>query len=126
MKEGRVIRDRQIKAIKTLLKETHINFTNVEDFYRELTDAVVKIVNVRKYKKVWGSSYVYEVDVLVDMRVVDSWLYTNSYCTSHKVRCNRYYRGKIAKIIENEFKYFGFDMNRDELNVTKITYKEIV
>ena len=126
MKEGRVIRDRQIKAIKTLLKETNFNFTNVEDFYRELTDAVVKIVNVRKYKKVWGSSYIYEVDVLVDMRVVNSWIYTNSYCTNHKVRCNRYYRGKIAKIIENELKYFGVDTYYDDVNVTKITYKEIV
>ena len=127
MKEGKAIRDIQIKAIKTIFKDTCFDMKPMaESGYEELTDAVVKMVNIRKYRKAWNGSFIFEVDVVVDMKMVGCWLYSNSYCEKYKVRCNGYYRRKITRILEHEFKYFGFDMYRDDLVVKKITYKEIV
>lgn len=127
MKEGKVIRDTQIKAIKTVFKDTQFGMKSMaETGYDELTDAVLKIVNVRKYKKAWNENFIFEVDVVVDMRINEYWLYSNRYCEKYKVRCNGYYRRKISRILEHEFKYFGFDLHRDDLVVKKITYKQIV
>ena len=127
MKEGKVIRDTQIKAIKTIFKDTCFDMKPMaESGYEELTDAVVKMVNIRKYRKAWNGSFIFEVDVVVDMKMVGCWLYSNSYCEKYKVRCNGYYRRKFSKILEHEFKYFGFDIDRDDLVIKKITYKEIV
>ena len=127
MKEGGAIRDTQIKAIKTVFKDTQFDMKPMaETGYDELTDAVLKIVNVRKYKKDWNENFIFEVDVVVDMRIYEYWIYSNRYCEKYKVRCNGYYRRKISRILEHEFKYFGFDLHRDDLNIKKITYKEIV
>jgi hypothetical protein len=127
MKEGKAIRDTQVKAIKMVLKESNFELKQVDNVaYSELDKAVVKIVNVRKYKNSWGSSFLYEVDVVVDMRMDGSYFYSNRYCERFKVRCNRYYRYKIEKIIANEIKYFGVDTHYDNVNIKKITYKEIV
>ena len=127
MKEGKAIRDTQVKAIKMVLKESNFELKQVDNAaYSELDKAVVKIVNVRKYKNGWGSGFLYEVDVVVDMRVYGSYFYSNRYCERFKVRCNGYYRYKIEKIIANEIKYFGVDTHYDNVNIKKITYKEIV
>jgi hypothetical protein len=127
MKEGKAIRDTQVKAIKMTLKESNFELKQVDNAaYSELDKAVVKIVNVRKYKNSWGSSFLYEVDVVVDMRMDGSYFYSNRYCERFKVRCNGYYRYKIEKIIANEIKYFGVDTHYDNVNIKKITYKEIV
>jgi hypothetical protein len=127
MKEGKAIRDTQVKAIKMVLKESNFELKQVDNSaYSELDKAVVKIVNVRKYKNSWGSSFLYEVDVVVDMRSDSSYFYSNRYCERFKVRCNGYYRYKIEKIIANEIKYFGVDTHYDNVNIKKITYKEIV
>ena len=127
MKEGKAIRDTQVKAIKMVLKESNFELKQVDNAaYSELDKEVVKIVNVRKYKNSWGSSFLYEVDVVVDMRVYGSYFYSNRYCERFKVRCNGYYRYKIEKIIANEIKYFGVDTHYDNVNIKKITYKEIV
>ena len=127
MKEGKAIRDTQVKAIKMVLKESNFELKQVDNAaYSELDKAVVKIVNVRKYKNSWGSSFLYEVDVVVDMRVYGSYFYSNRYCERFKVRCNGYYRYKIEKIIANEIKYFGVDTHYDNINIKKITYKQIV
>ena len=127
MKEGKAIRDRQVKAIKTVLKESNFELKQVDNAaYSELDKAVVKIVNVRKYKNSWGSSFLYEVDVVVDMRMDGSYFYSNRYCERFKVRCNGYYRYKIEKIIANEIKYFGVDTHYDNVSIKKITYKQIV
>ncbi len=127
MKEGKAIRDTQVKAIKTVLKESNFELKQVDNaVYSELDKAVVKIVNVRKYKNDWGSSFLYEVDVVVDMRIDGSYVYSNRYCERFKVRCNGYYRYKIQKSIANEIKYFGVDTHYDNVRVKKITYKEIV
>ena len=101
MKEGKAIRDTQVKAIKTVLKESNFELIQTNNSaYSELDKAVVKIVNVRKYKNDWGSGFLYEFD--------------------------GYYRNKIGKIIANEIKYFGVDTRYDNVNIKKITYKEIV
>jgi hypothetical protein len=127
MKEGKAIRDTQVKAIKAVLKESNFELKQTNDVaYSELDKAVVKIVNVRKYKNDWGSSFLYEVDVVVDMRSDGSYFYSNRYCERFKVRCNGYYRYKIGKIIANEIKYFGVDTHYDNVYIKKINYKEIV
>ena len=128
MKEGKAIRDTQVKAIKAVLKESNFELKQTNDAaYSELDKAVVKIVNVRKYKNIWGSSFLYEFDVVVDMRSDSGYyIYTNRYCEKYKVRCNGYYRNKIKKIIANEIKYFGVDTHYDDVYIKKITYKEIV
>jgi hypothetical protein len=127
MKEGKAIRDTQVKAIKMVLKESNFELKQVDNSaYSELDKAVVKIVNVRKYKNSWGSGFLYEVDVVVDMRSDSSYFYSNRYCERFKVRCNGYYRYKIEKVIANEIKYFGVDTHYDNVCVKKITYKEIV
>jgi hypothetical protein len=110
------------------LKESNFELKQTNDAaYSELDKAVVKIVNVRKYKNIWGSSFLYEFDVVVDMRSDSGYyIYTNRYCEKYKVRCNGYYRNKIKKIIANEIKYFGVDTHYDDVNIKKITYKEIV
>ena len=128
MKEGKAIRDTQVKVIKEVLKESNFELKQTNNAaYSELDNAVVKIVNVRKYKKSWGSSFLYEVDVVVDMRSdFRYYIYTNRYCEKYKVRCNGYYRNKIEKVIANEIKYFGVNTHYDDLTVKKINYKEIV
>ena len=128
MKEGKAIRDTQVKAIKTVLKESNFELIQTNNSaYSELDKAVVKIVNVRKYKNDWGSSFLYEFDVVVDMRSDrGDYIYSNRYCERFKVRCNGYYRYKIGKIIANEIKYFGVDTHYDNVCIKKINYKEIV
>ena len=128
MKEGRAIRDTQVKAIKTVLKESNFELIQTNNTaYSELDKAVVKIVNVRKYKNDWDSGFLYEFDVVVDMRSDRGYyIYSNRYCERFKVRCNGYYRNKIVKIIANEIKYFGVDTHYDNVYIKKINYKEIV
>ena len=110
------------------MKESNFELTQTNNAaYSELDKAVVKIVNVRKYKNIWGSSFLYEFDVVVDMRSDSTYyIYSNQYCEKYKVRCNGYYRNKIGKIIANEIKYFGVDTHYDDVYIKKITYKEIV
>ena len=121
MKEGKAIRDTQVKAIKAVLKESNFELKQTNNAaYSELDNAVVKIVNVRKYKNDWGSSFLYEFDVVVDMRSDSGYyIYTNRYCEKYKVRCNGYYRNKIKKIIANEIKYFGVDTHYDNVYIKK-------
>ena len=129
MKKGKAIRDTQVKAIKTFLKESNFELKQTNNpTYSELDGSVAKIVNLRKYKKnIWSEHFIYEIDVVVDMRIVnDYYMYSNAYCERNKRKCNSYYRNKISKAIENEIKYFGFDTFYDVLNVIKKTYKKIV
>ena len=127
MKVGKVIRDTQIKAIKTHLKDTTIGFDGFDYGWEELKNAVIKIVNVRKYKRdYWSSNFTFEFDVVVDMRYSEGYYYSNGYCERFKKRCNGDYRSRIAKMIMNEIKYFGSDPQRDGVDIKKITYKEIV
>ena len=127
MKVGKVIRDTQINAIKTHLKDTTIGFGGFDYGWEELKNAVIKIVNVRKYKRnYWSSNFTFEFDVVVDMRYSEGYCYSNKYCERFKKRSNGYYRSRIAKVLMNEIKYFGSDTQRDEIDIKKITYKEIV
>jgi hypothetical protein len=127
MKEGRAINDTHTKVIKKLLKDQNLKMMGANGSYRELENAVVNVSSLRKYKNNWGSeTFIYEVEVVLDMRVKDSWFYSNRYCEKYKVRCNRYYRDKIRLTILDELKYFGVDLNLSLVEVKKITYKEIV
>ena len=128
-KTGKHILDNHIKAVKKLTKDTKIKFYKNEGYYfdDELKGAVVKIKSIRKYKHrrtVWTDNqeqYVYEVDVIVDMRN-SSYYYSNNYCTRHSRRCNGYLRGGILGTVLQELKYFSID-GRDDVNISKIEYK---
>ena len=128
-KTGKHILDNHIKAVKKLTKDTKIKFYKNEGYYFDdnLKGAVVKIKSIRKYKHrriAWTDNqeqYVYEVDVIVDMRI-SSYYYSNNYCTRHSRRCNGYFRGGILGTVLQELKYFSID-GRDDVNISKIEYK---
>lgn len=128
-KTGKHILDKHIKAVKKLTKDTEIKFYKNERYYfdDDLKGAVVKIKSIRKYKHrrtVWTDNqeqYVYEVDVIVDMRN-SSYYYSNDYCTRHSRRCNGYFRSGILGTVLEELKYFSID-SRDDVNISKIEYK---
>jgi hypothetical protein len=126
MKIGTTINDRLIKVTKSFIKNEIYQLTNIRG-WRELEKTVFKIVNIRKYQNSYPqNSFFYEVDVIVDMKEVDGYFYSNSYCEKNKRRVNRYYKGIISYDVINELKYFGFDNSTDSLEVKKVTYKEIV
>ena len=85
-KTGKHILDNHIKAVKKLTKDTEIKFYKNEGYYfdDDLKGAVVKIKSIRKYKHrrtAWTDNqeqYVYEVDVIVDMKN-SSYYYSNDY-----------------------------------------------
>jgi len=126
MKVGRAINDRMIKLLKTLFKNEIFKLTNSRG-WDELEKTIFKIVNIRKYQNTYSQdSFFYEVDVIVDMKKVDGYFYSNRYCEKNKRRVNRYYKGVIYDDVINELKYFGFCKFTDSLEVKKVTYKEIV
>jgi len=126
MKIGRTINDRMIKLLKTLFKNEIFKLTNSRG-WDELEKTIFKIVNIRKYQNTYSQdSFFYEVDVIVDMKKVDGYFYSNRYCEKNKRRVNRYYKGVIYDDVINELKYFGFCKFTDSLEVKKVTYKEIV
>lgn len=126
MKIGTTINDRLIKVTKSLLKNEIYRLTNTYG-WDELEKTIFKIVNIRKYLSTYSQdSFFYEVDVIVDMKKVDGYFYSNHYCEKNKRRVNRYYKGIISYEVIDELKYFGFDSSKDVLEVKKVTYKEIV
>lgn len=126
MKIGTTINDRLIKVTKSLLKNEIYRLTNTRG-WGELEKTIFKIVNIRKYQNTYPQdSFFYEVDVIVDMKNVVGYFYSNHYCEKNKRRVNRYYKSVIRHDVIDELKYFGFDSSKDELEVKKVTYKEIV
>ena len=134
-KTGRAIIDNQIKAVKKLTKNMEIRPQKNDGYYldSDLRNSVFKIKSVRKYKSrntIWSDNkeqYVYEVDVIVDMKSDTGQYYlSNNYCQRYAKRYNNYYRTCILHAVLNELKYFGID-NRDHFNIviSKIQYTEI-
>ena len=99
----------------------------------DLTYSVIKIKSIRKYKhkrtqwNVNQEQYVYEIDVIVDMRPENNYLYygTNRYCQKNARRYNKYYRRAILGAVIQELKYFGIDNFEMNVEISKIEYKEI-
>lgn len=131
-KTGKAILDKHIKFIKKKTKDTVINAH--QDLYSyldsDLNSAVVKIKSIRKYKHIrttWSDNkeqYVYEVDVIVDMRA-SKWYRNNSYCQQYAKRFNSNYRYSLRYVVLDDLKYFGIDKS-DNVVISKIEYKDIV
>ena len=131
-KIGKAILDKHIKGIKKLTKNMLITPLQNDGYYldSDLNNSAIKIKSVRKYlhRRTRYSDnqeqYVYEVDVIVDMRNT-GWYIGNDYCQRNAKRYNRYYRSAILGAITQEIKYFGID-NRDmNITISKIEYKAI-
>lgn len=134
-KIGKVIVDNHIKAVKKLTKGMLITTSDNDGYYldSDLTYSVIKIKSIRKYKHKrtqWNGNqeqYVYEIDVIVDMRPENNYLYygTNRYCQKNARRYNKYYRRAILGAVIQELKYFGIDNFEMNVEISKIEYKEI-
>ena len=130
-KTGNAILDSHIKAVKKLIKGMEIKPQQNDGYYLDsgLNNAVFKIKSVRKYKNrrtIWSDNkeqYVYEIDVIVDVKT-DNWFRSNHYCQRYARRYNSYYRSCILGATTNELKYFGIDKDCD-ITISKIEYKEI-
>jgi hypothetical protein len=127
-KIGKAILDTHIKSIKKLTKNMIITPSQNDGYYfdNDLNNSAIKIKSIRKYKYKYEQSntYVYEVDVIVDMRTT-RWFINNSYCTKYAKRYNRYFRGGILGAVTQELKYFGIDNREMNIAISKIEYKEI-
>jgi len=131
-KTGKVILDKDIKSIKKLTKNMQIKFYQNNGYYfdMDLNNAVVNIKSIRKYKHrrtVWSDNkeqYVYEIDVIVDMKS-QGWYGSNRYCQRYARRYNNYYRKGILGTVIQELKYFGIDNHEMNVVISKIEYKEI-
>ena len=127
-KLGKVILDKEIKLVKKLTKNMEIKPLQNDGYYldSDLNSSVIKIKSIRKYKYKYEQSntYVYEVDVIVDMCNA-RWFINNSYCTRYAKRYNGYYRRCILGAVTQELKYFGIDNREMNIVISKIEYKEI-
>jgi hypothetical protein len=127
-KIGKAILDTHIKSIKKLTKNMIITPSQNDGYYfdNDLNNSAIKIKSIRKYKYKYEQSnrYVYEVDVIVDMRN-DRWFICNSYCKRYAKRYNGYYRRGILGAVSQELKYFGIDDCDVNMVISKIEYKEI-
>jgi len=138
-KIGKVISDTHIKAIKKLTKNMLITPSQNDGYYldSDLTNSVIKIKSIRKYKhkrtqwSIHQELYVYEIDVIVDMRPDNyvnmgfSYYGSNRYCQKYSRRYNKYYRNAILGAVLQELKYFGIDNREMNIVVSKIEYKDI-
>jgi vacuolar-type H+-ATPase subunit E/Vma4 len=127
-KVGKAISDTHIKSVKKLTKNMIITPSQNDGYYldNDLNNSAIKIKSIRKYKYKYEQSntYVYEVDVIVDMRNA-RWFINNSYCTRYAKRYNGYYRRCILGAVSQELKYFGIDDCDVNMVISKIEYKEI-
>jgi hypothetical protein len=134
-KIGRSISDTHIKAIKKLTKNMLITPSQNDGYYldSDLNNSVIKIKSVRKYlhrHTQWlenKEKYVYEIDVIIDMRSKGEYFYygTNRYCQKNAKRYNKHYRDAILGAVTQELKYFGIDNREMNIVISKIEYKEI-
>jgi hypothetical protein len=134
-KIGKAISDKHIKAVKKLTKNMLITPSQNDGYYldSDLNNSVIKIKSVRKYlhrHTQWlenKEKYVYEIDVIVDMRSKGEFFYygTNHYFQRNAKRYNKYYRSAILGAVTQELKYFGIDNREMNIVISKIQYTEI-
>ena len=131
-KLGKAILDKEIKLVKKLTKNMTIKPLQNDGYYMDsdLNNSVIKIKSIRKYINrctIWSNNkeqYVYEIDVIVDMKS-QGWYGSNRYCQRYARRYNNYYRSCILGAITQELKYFGIDNYNMNVTISKIEYKEI-
>ena len=97
----------------------------------DLRNSVFKIKSIRKYKHrrtQWSDNqeqYVYEIDVIVDMRTEPAYYQSNRYCQRYAKRYNSWYRRCILGAMLSELKYFGIEDRNSSIVISKIQYTEI-
>jgi hypothetical protein len=133
-KTGRAISDNHMKAVKKLTKNMEIRPQQNDGYYMDsdLRNSVFKIKSIRKYKHIrttWSVDqeiFIYEIDVIVDMRTELAFYYqSNRYCQRYAKRYNKWYRRCILGAILNEIKYFGIEERSSSVVISKIQYTEI-
>ena len=137
-KQGNVIKDKEIKTIKKLVKNITIETSGRTDGWKDnrgmLIGAKIKIKSVRKYKNKWSwknETFCYEVDIEVDITKSNYMDYSGSkysvrYDLGRGIRStNNYYRHSYEKYVIDELKYFGIDTraNSSSVVISKIKYK---
>ena len=132
-KIGGVILDDHMKAVKKLTKNMEIRPEENDNYYMDidLRNSVFKIKSIRKYKHIrttWSVDqeiFIYEIDVIVDMRRGNGFYLSNDYCQRYAKRHNGWYRGGILGAAIGELKYFGIDDRKSTVVISKIKYTEI-
>ena len=126
MEKGKLVKDSQISVIKKFLCKSIFNLNNRHG-WNEYNNTVIKITSIRKYDHAlngWYNDnrkrYIYEVDVIVDMKC-DYWCYTTNYQKRHAREANRQSRRFIERTVNDEMKYFGISQ-LDDVVVKKITW----
>lgn len=132
-KLGRAIKDKEIVSIKKINKNMTITvdgrYSNRYDRYDILSGSTIKITSVRKYKNRYYSerdnSFVYEVDVEVDIKntkfMNHSEYYVKHILSSRVRTINEYYRYDIKQYVMDDLKYFGLT-NDSDTTISKIKY----
>ena len=132
-KIGRAIKDKEILSIKNINKNMTITvdgrYSNRYDRYDILSGSTIKITSVRKYKNRYYSerdnSFVYEVDVEVDIKntkfMNHSEYYVKHILSSRVRTINEYYRYDIKQYVMDDLKYFGVTDSCNTI-ISKIKY----
>ena len=132
-KLGRAIKDKEILSIKKINKNMTITvngrYTNGYDRYDMIAGSTIKITSVRKYKNKYYSerdnSFVYEIDVEVDIKntkfMNHSEYYVKHILSSRVRSINDYYRYDIKKYVMDDLKYFGVTDSCNTI-ISKIKY----
>ena len=132
-KLGKAIKDKEILSIKKINKNMTITvdgrYNSGYDRYEILSGSTIKITSVRKYKNRYYSerdnSFVYEVDVEVDIKntkfMNHSEYYVNHILYSRVRSLNDYYRYDIKQYVMDDLKYFGLT-NDSDTTISKIKY----
>jgi hypothetical protein len=134
-KQGYVIKDKEIKTIKKLVKDMTIITDGWKDHRGMLLGGKIKITSVRKYENRFSwkgnNKFCYEVDIEVDITESTYMEYSGSkysvrYDLGRGIRnTNNYYRSSYEKYVIDELKYFGIDTRHYSslVTVSKIKYK---
>ena len=132
-KLGKAIKDKEILSIKKINKNMTITvygrYNSGYDRYEILSGSTIKITSVRKYKNRYYSerdnSFVYEVDVEVDIKntkfMNHSEYYVKHILSSRVRTINEYYRYDIKQYVMDDLKYFGLT-NDSDTTISKIKY----
>ena len=132
-KLGKAIKDKEILSIKKINKNMTITVDGRDnsgyDRYEILSGSTIKITSVRKYKNRYYSerdnSFVYEVDVEVDIKntkfMNHSEYYVKHILSSRVRTINEYYRYDIKQYVMDDLKYFGLT-NDSDTTISKIKY----
>jgi phosphate-selective porin len=132
-KIGRAIKDKEILSIKKINKNMTITvdgrYNSGYDRYDIIAGSTIKITSVRKYRNRYylerENSFVYEVDVEVDIKntkfMNHSEYYVKHILSSRVRSINDYYRYDIKQYVMDDLKYCGVTDSCNTI-ISKIKY----